>query len=198
MSLILRKATQEILDANDLGMLHTDIDDGSHVLSLVTECGKPIVRISGIRFSRMAPTGKEIEYAVELFDSFLVKHGDSLREYIKHARADKLEEDAPLPHADDFGEDNVRAWGYVVQVTIDDIELTSGDTQTIRLCCDENSYGLEFYGSQRYSVADLTDLSKVIKTHEKKLRAMQKEQQHRTDLLNQRTQMLASLSICDI
>ena len=77
MSLILRQMAQDKLDAAGFPNLHADIDVNLH-LSIKTECGKPLVSIFGITFSRKAPTIKEMEYAIELFEAFLAKHNSTI------------------------------------------------------------------------------------------------------------------------
>ena len=91
MSLILRKGCQDVLDENGMGQFHVDISDGK-CLRLVTECGKPLVHIHGIKFNRMVPSEAEIQYAVELFDSFFAKHKNLLQEYIKQHEEYKKQE----------------------------------------------------------------------------------------------------------
>lgn len=83
MSLMLRKSCQTILDNNNLGQFHTEINEASKSLSLVSECGKPLVYIHGISFSRLTPTKDEITYATELFDIFMTKHKNQINKYIQ-------------------------------------------------------------------------------------------------------------------
>lgn len=54
MSLILRKHCQQHLDNVGLTMFHTEINHAKQ-LSIVGDCGKPLVNISGISFSRTSP-----------------------------------------------------------------------------------------------------------------------------------------------
>ena len=82
MSLMLRKACQDVLNDNNLPNYHVRID-ASKCLSIVGPCGKPLLTISGIVFSRTTPTAAEIEYAVELFYSFMEKHEIALNHYIE-------------------------------------------------------------------------------------------------------------------
>lgn len=77
--LMLRKGTQPLLDAIGLEDLHTEIK--SNVLVLVGACGKHLVSINGISFNG-TPTAEEREYATELFEQFLAKHGDDLRAFV--------------------------------------------------------------------------------------------------------------------
>ena len=56
--------------------------DATKCLSIVGECGQPLVNISGIKFARADPTNKEIELAVSLLDSFLSKHLGDIGSYL--------------------------------------------------------------------------------------------------------------------
>ena len=96
MSLTLRKECQEQLDNAGFQNYHVDID-GSRHLVIVSECGKPLVTVHGVRFSRTQPTGSEIDYAVELLGSFLIKHQGTLAEFINAKR--EMEE---LPDCPEF------------------------------------------------------------------------------------------------
>ena len=70
MSLLLRENTQELLNQFGLNSFHTEITSTKH-LAIVTRCGEPFVIISGIKFSKMQLTQKEIEIATKLFKEFL-------------------------------------------------------------------------------------------------------------------------------
>jgi len=82
MSLFLRIACQERLDAVGLANYHVQIDESSKMLQIVGECGQTLTNITGIRMSRMAPPMREIDLAVDLFDSFLAKHAATFKEFI--------------------------------------------------------------------------------------------------------------------
>lgn len=82
MSLMLRKQCQEILDNHGLNNFHVEISHSKH-MAIVSECGKPLVHIQGITFSRTNPTKDEIEYAVELLGPFLIKYKNEIQEYLK-------------------------------------------------------------------------------------------------------------------
>jgi hypothetical protein len=99
MSLFLRQACQTSLDGVGLSNYHIQINESSKYLEVVGECGDVLVTIAGIRLSRMAPSGKEIELAVSLFDDFLAKHTATFKEFIA---AKKLVETTPLPNIKDF------------------------------------------------------------------------------------------------
>jgi len=91
MSLFLRIACQERLDAVGLANYHVQIDESSKVLQIVGECGQTLTNITGIRMSRMAPPMREIDLAVDLFDSFLAKHTGTFKEFIAaKAKADQV------------------------------------------------------------------------------------------------------------
>lgn len=90
MSLKVRKACQEILDTIPLlRNFHVEVNKTYKCLDLVSECGKSLVIIHGISFSRANPSKDEIEYAAELFNAFLVKHRSKLESCIKQNQANK-------------------------------------------------------------------------------------------------------------
>ena len=76
MSILMRKAAQELLDSNGLSSFHVRINN-KH-LTIVGECGQPLVTVRGIKFTRDDPSQKEIAYAVELLDAFILKHKHSI------------------------------------------------------------------------------------------------------------------------
>jgi len=86
MSLVLRKLCQESLDKYGLSVYHTEINETSKCLMIVGECGKPLVNIHGIHFSRLVPSKEEIEYASELFIEFLDIHGKKIADYVKKGK----------------------------------------------------------------------------------------------------------------
>lgn len=88
MSILLRKECQPALNSIKLDMLHVDII--SKILTIVGECGQPILSISGIKFTSMSPKKEEIEYAVELFEKFLSIHVIKLQDLIRAKLAFKL------------------------------------------------------------------------------------------------------------
>lgn len=83
MSLMLRKACQEILDTNVLQNYHVDINVDTKQLDIVGECGRILVSIAGIKFVKLQPSRAEIEYAVELLNAFLVAHSSRIYTYLE-------------------------------------------------------------------------------------------------------------------
>jgi hypothetical protein len=83
--LLLRKECQPILDAAGLGNLHIEVLD--KCLVLVGECGKPLVNVRGIAFSKPTVNSTEREYAVELFTQFLSKYVTDIITYIAAKKA---------------------------------------------------------------------------------------------------------------
>lgn len=83
--LLLRKECQPLLDAAGLGNLHIEVQDKCVVL--VGECGKPLVSVKGISFSKPTINSVEREYAVELFDKFLAKYATDINTYIAAKKA---------------------------------------------------------------------------------------------------------------
>ena len=83
MSLMLRKKCEDILNDTFLENFHVDIDPDTRYLRIVSECGKPLVTISGIVFSRTTPTNAEIEYCADLLEVFITKHRKELLSVIE-------------------------------------------------------------------------------------------------------------------
>jgi hypothetical protein len=83
MSLLLRKACQPTLEEFKLDNFHVAINTDTKYLEIVSECGKPLLTISGITFTRLQPSGAEIEYAVELLTNYFSTHAAKITTYIK-------------------------------------------------------------------------------------------------------------------
>ena len=81
MSLLFRKDCQDVLNIYGLTQYHAEINCNKSI-SVVSECGKPLFGINGIKFSKSAPSVKECEYALELFSKFMRKHEDTINDYI--------------------------------------------------------------------------------------------------------------------
>ncbi len=93
MSIILRQGCQHLLNEMELDFIHTDIQN--KILTIVGECGQPLLPINGIKFGSSNPTKQEIGYAVGLFEKFLEKHGEQLQEFIAEKKKYKIVE-API------------------------------------------------------------------------------------------------------
>lgn len=111
--LLLRQKTQPLLDACGLTMLHTEVIDKT--LTIVGECGQPLVAISGIKFSRNTLSADEREYAAELFDNFMKIHSAKIVDFVTKKQA--LAAKGPIPDDDRFAVKtryNSEAAGYIV------------------------------------------------------------------------------------
>lgn len=86
--LLLRKECQPPLNAVGLNNLHIEVQD--KCLVLVGECGKPLVNVKGISFSKPTINSVEREYAVELFEQFLTKYETDITVYISAKKAFSL------------------------------------------------------------------------------------------------------------
>ena len=96
MSLMLRKNNQDVLDSYGLSDFHVEIDDGYYkTLQIVGGCGKPLVSVPGIRFTRTQPTKVEIEYATELFMNFMDIHGKLIQTYVVKAKILAAKDELP-------------------------------------------------------------------------------------------------------
>ena len=83
--LLLRQACQPLLDRLGLNNLHVTIDQKT--LTIVGQCGNPLVAISGIKFSRNSASNEERDFATQLFASFLDKHKESILDFVKQKQA---------------------------------------------------------------------------------------------------------------
>lgn len=142
MSLMLRKACQEILDENGLGRFHARINDSTKCLTISTECGKPLVTLAGIQFNRVQPSAAEIEFATELLDSAIAKYRNQFTAYLKvWAELQAM----PEPDHDNFTIQQVSGYrqpaywkveyeqknGASVQYTTKDDAIVFSSTQTV-------------------------------------------------------------------
>lgn len=80
MSLLLRKECQETLD--DVGLFELHVSVKNKTLTILGECGKPIVSISGIQFASTSPKKLERDYAVLLFNEFINKNKKAILELV--------------------------------------------------------------------------------------------------------------------
>ena len=73
MSMMLRKRYQRILDDVNLSNYHATIGR-NRALTIVKECGQPLLEIHGIRFDNTIPKEEEIDFGEELLEAFFVQH----------------------------------------------------------------------------------------------------------------------------
>lgn len=78
--LLLRQACQPLLNELGLSELHVTIQDKT--LTVVGSCGKPLVAISGIQFSKNSASNAERDFAVSLFQQFLIAYGKELKDFV--------------------------------------------------------------------------------------------------------------------
>ena len=124
MSLLLRKQCQPVLDAVGLQNYHVRIsDDMWKVLVISGECGKPLCRVEGIKFSKANPTAAERDYATELLDAWVVTHKAKIDNVVKLATAfSKL---PPMePDTKDGFKVRLNAYGDSYIDVIDDSNMT--------------------------------------------------------------------------
>lgn len=100
--LLLRKSCQEVLDAHGLDMLHIEVQN--KYLCIVGECGKNIVSINGINFTKSKINENERDYATELFYTFIKKYKKKLKALINARKALK---DSVKPKTPEFGTLNI-------------------------------------------------------------------------------------------
>ena len=82
MSLILRQQAQPLLDACDLHNFHVGVGSNKQLV-ILSECGKTLLHVHGIQFSKTIPSNAEIAYAIELLELFIIKHKKAIEDYIK-------------------------------------------------------------------------------------------------------------------
>lgn len=92
MSMMLRKATQDLLDSVGLQNFHCGVDS-HNFLTIENECGKPAATIHGMQFSRSIPSKNEIEYVVDMLDPILLKYVKDIKDLSKHRENVKKLED---------------------------------------------------------------------------------------------------------
>lgn len=85
MSLILRSLAQPYLDNLGLSKYHVEVTTGENTLTVVGECGKPLVYLYGVKFSKSAPDRTEIDLALPLLKDFLDLKYKEITEYITAA-----------------------------------------------------------------------------------------------------------------
>jgi len=110
MSLLLRKNCQPLLDNVGLTPYHVRINDNKH-LQIVSKCGKPLVTISGIEFTRNQPSKDEIEFATELFAAFITANHQALEDHLQEVIAYGALTPVPGTH-NDYVIGNHRDGGY--------------------------------------------------------------------------------------
>lgn len=81
MSLILRQKCQPILNAAGLQKLHVGLS--SNYMTLHGECGQQLLVVKGIQFASKNPKVGEMNYAEELFTTFIEKHSKAILDFIK-------------------------------------------------------------------------------------------------------------------
>lgn len=109
MSLQLRQLCQPKLDGMGLSKYHVRIENKKYhqrCMLIVGECGKTLTTISGIEFSRNNPVKAEIDYAAELLEAFLIKHGVDIKAFVQAINTRPK---------DPCGEDNIYSFGGYVK-----------------------------------------------------------------------------------
>jgi len=81
--LMLRKDCQPLLDAIGMVDAHVEVDKYNKSPKIVGSCGKSIVDLSGIVFSKNTINASERAYGVELIGKFLEDNKDKFEELLK-------------------------------------------------------------------------------------------------------------------
>lgn len=158
MSLILRQKTEQLL--KDAGLPEFHIQINNKYLTVVGQCGQIIVTARGIQFSKNVPSKAEIDYAVELFETFLEKHIDTLREY-KKAR---MEEKTAIDNRDKVASNikfPLRSVGNIVY-------LDTVGNSSVQITLDNNGELKFNLGNLRpNSITEWENTIKLMKKHSK-------------------------------
>jgi len=202
MSLLLRKACQATLEGFGLGAYHVDVNSAKS-LSIVAECGKPLVSIHGIRFNRATPNEAEINYASELLDDFMGTHNNLLQDYLKKEVALKK---FKLPDSDLYDADvdttHVRNKGYVKVGTVEYVEGFFEHTISYFFEEEDKKYTLKSSIDEDKLPKDfkIGDLSKA-KCDAKLFNAAKKYLSHWVEqdrMENELSTLLSAVNECDI
>ena len=181
MSLVLRKGCQPLLDKSGLDMLHVGIINKT--LTLQGTCGKSIVSVNGIQFNSKTITKAELEYAVELFSTFLNKHESDLKDYITKAKAFSQVE---MPRPEDFGAKKNSYHGtYSAEIEVNGYKYTVSITPTHTS-----------FGSIRHN--DYTEVVKQIAKLKDKADEYYKVKAKYDKLNLENQKLLTAIVVCDI
>ena len=82
MSLQLRQAGQEMLDSYDMHKYHVNMSQDTKALQIQDEEGDLLIKLKNVKFSKFAPTKKEIAFALGLLDQFIVKNFLTIKAYL--------------------------------------------------------------------------------------------------------------------
>jgi hypothetical protein len=81
--MLVRKYCQTPLDAAGFSMFHCQVSDRhDRSLQIVTSCGKPLLTLNEITFSRYKPSEAECVYAGELMDRWLKNNEQRFTEFL--------------------------------------------------------------------------------------------------------------------
>lgn len=174
---------QEKLDAVGLHNLHVAITDNKR-LAIKTECGRYIVTVFGIEFTRRDPVMRELEYAVELFDSFLVKHIAAIKTALDLEHKLNNFEMPSYPYlSSEFNYGNYKFT----------IELGNGKTITFK----EANGMYELYSHSKLTLEDINKL-KINQETLKRIHGMRQAFNDRTALEEAKNAAWSTLNTCDI
>lgn len=94
MSLYLRQAGQVLLNEYGLNEYHVSMDKYK-CLVVLDDDNEELIRLKGVQFTKLAPTKKEINFALELLDKFIVKHWLTAKAFLDKKAAFKASEVIP-------------------------------------------------------------------------------------------------------
>lgn len=191
--LLLRKECQPLLNAVGLNNLHIEIQD--KCLVLVGECGKPLVSVKGISFSKPTINSVEREYAVELFEQFLTKYEADITAYITDKKAFAL---IPIPSVgtgfttsmDTTGYQTALKTFYTVSFKVD----LPGQVGSIAVTVSEN--GVTFNSAIPFT--EIETLAETLRINVCAADAFIADMKAYTDESNRIATMREKLSACDI
>lgn len=94
MSLYLRQAGQVLLNEYGLNEYHVSMDQYK-CLVVLDDDNEELIRLRGVQFTKLAPTKKEINFALELLDKFIVKHWLTAKAFLDKKAAFKAKDTVP-------------------------------------------------------------------------------------------------------
>lgn len=157
--LLLRQACQPLLNELGLNDLHVTIQD--KILTIVGSCGKPLVAIAGIQFSKNSASNAERDFAVGLFANFLAAYGKEIQDFVAAKQAFISNPEPELPEG---------ARGYYLPSSLNDsyvefepFEKTSSSSACIRIYYN-GKISFSYYTP---TISEIVEHASVLKTLEK-------------------------------
>lgn len=157
--LLLRQACQPLLNELGLNDLHVTIQD--KILTIVGSCGKPLVAIAGIQFSKNSASNAERDFAVGLFASFLATYGKEIQDFVTSKQAFLSHPEPELPTG---------AKNYYLSSSLDDSYIEFEPFEKTK----SSSASIKIYYNGKISFSYYTPTISEIVEHASSLKALEK------------------------